>query len=194
MQDENELQDEQDAGPAPAKPVAKKPRKPRAPNRPKKKPADDKPVDIPDDHPALGTEPDPRIDAVAKAAALAKAYDEAEAAKDEAPQNVQVRKPGTWGEIEEQILTARQAAKDNAKEYIPPKPTERQQATIDAEMAAGQRRVAHFETQEKLRQQIPPDPNEPKNTPVFRPADHVPDMNSTDPATGKPPSPFGNLK
>jgi sRNA-binding protein len=94
-----------------------------------------------------------------------------------------VRKPGTWGEIEDQILAARKKLKEEQeKTHVPAQRTERQQQTLDAEIAAGRRRLAHFEAQEKARQQIPPDPNDPKPTPVFRPKDHVPDINSKDPA------------
>jgi hypothetical protein len=151
---------------------AKKPRKPRGPNKPKVKPAD-KPIEF-DDPPA---EPDPRIDVVARAQELAAQ------AEDEAPQNVQVRKPGTWGEIEEQILEARRKAKAEQEQpaHVPQR-TERQQQTLEAEIAAGKRRLAHFEAQEKARKQIPPDPNDPKPTPVFRPKEFVPDINSKDPS------------
>lgn len=151
--------DNQQAPPEPVK--AKKPRKPRGPNKPKVKPVD-KPIEIPDDHPALATQPDPRIDAEA------------------AVKNVQIRPAAlTWPEFEAQII-----AKQNQQpaEYTPPKPTERQQARIDEEIAAGRRRLAHFEAQEKLRVQPPPDPNEPKNVQVFRPGNSVPGINSKDPA------------
>jgi hypothetical protein len=179
MQEENgTVQD--DEGPAPApqpEAPAKKPRKPRGPNKPKVKPAD-KPIEF-DDPPA---EPDPRIDAVARAE-LEAAKSQLEAARDEAAQNVQVRKPGTWGEIEEQILASRRKlAEEQARPHVPAQRTERQQQTLDAEIAAGRRRLAHFEAQEKARQQIPPDPNDPKPTPVFRPKEFVPDINSKDPS------------
>jgi hypothetical protein len=180
MQEENgTVQD--DEGPAPApQPEApvKKPRKPRGPNKPKAKPAD-KPIDIPDDHPALAAEPDPAIDAVELARRIVEKADQ-----ETAPQNVQVRKPGTWGEIEEQILAARRAAKEQAEQQtrqVVPVRTPRQQEQFEAEVAAGQRNLARHQERERLRQQIPPDPNDPKPTPVFRPKDHVPDINSKDP-------------
>lgn len=152
--------------PLPAAPAKKRGRPKGSTNKAKPK-LPDKPIDIPDDHPALASEPDPRIDAEARAIAEAEA------------RSVQVRRPGTREEIEQQIQAAR--AKPT-QEYTPPKPTERQAAKIAEEIAAGQRRLAYFQEQERRRQQIAPDPNDPPNVKVFRPADHVPDINSLDPA------------
>ncbi len=176
----------------------KKPRKKRAPNKPKVKPVDDRPVEISDDDPALQTAPDPRIDAVAAAQAviLARAETEAQVALDKLaaarkldaattttpPQNVQIREVGMkLGDLQKRLNESR----NKPVVVQPPQaPTARQQDTINAEIAAGQRRVAHFAAQDKARVPLPPDPKEPINTPVYRPADFVPDINSKDPAIG----------
>ena len=106
----------------------------------------------------------------------------------EAPKNTVVREAGlSFPELEAQVMAARNQPKP---EYVPPKPTPRQAEKIKQEMEAGAKRTAYFQEQEKLRQQIPPDPNEPTNTPVFRPKEFVPNINSKDPATGLPPKSF----
>ena len=194
--DKETLQDlPEGAGPAPAK----KARKKRAPNKPKVKPVDDRPVAISDDDPALQTAPDPKIDAQAAAqqVVLAQAEIEAQQALDKLadarrlvaaadantpPKNVQIREVGMkLSDLQARLDESRNRPKPV---YVPPPPTGRQQTKIDEEMAAGQRRVAHFAAIEKTRVQLPPDPNEPRNTPVYRPADFVPDINSKDPALG----------
>lgn len=194
--DKETLQDLPDgAGPAPAK----KPRKKRAPNKPKVKPVDDRPVAISDDDPALQTAPDPKIDAqaAAKQVLLARAEADfhetadklaaarkliAEADTNTAPQNVQIREVGMkLSDLQARLDESRNRPKPV---YEAPPPTERQKTKIDEEMAAGQRRVAHFEAIEKARVQLAPDPNEPQTTPVHRPPDFVPDLYSKDPALG----------
>jgi hypothetical protein len=168
--------------PPPAK--VKKARKKRAPNKPKVKPVDDRPVDIPEDHPALVSEPDPDIDAVAAAKRLiaARQMVAAAEAQNEQPKNVPIREIGmTLAVLQVRLDEARNRPKPEP--FTPPR-TARQQETVDAEMAAGQRRTAHFAEQEKLRQQLAPDPNAATTTPVHRPGDWVPDINSKDPATG----------
>jgi hypothetical protein len=184
------------AAPAVRPDKAPKPRKKRAPNKPKVKPVKppelpeavvdpaevkalpDTPVVISDDDPAIRTEPDPKIDAVAAARALIAAAD----AQDQAPKNVQIRQVGMkLSDLQDRLNESRNR---KTPAYVPPAPTERQQTTIDAEMAAGQRRVAHFAAIERARVQLAPNPNEPVNTPVHRPADFVPGINSKDPAIG----------
>ena len=149
----------------PAPVPVKKSRKPRAKKTPKVKP-DDRPVDIPDDHPALQAAPDPKIDAVAAAEEISK--------------NVEVRSAKlTWPEFEAQVMSARNQPKP---EYVPPVPTARQAEKTRLEMEAGAKRTAYFQEQERLRQQIPPDPSDaPLPTPVFRPKDFVPKHGSKDP-------------
>jgi hypothetical protein len=185
--------------PAPRPAKVKKQRKKRGPNKPKVKPVDNRPVEISDDDPALQTAPNPKIDAQAAAqqVILARAETEAQEAMDKlaaarkliadtdantAPKNVQIREVGMkLSDLQARLDESRNRPKPV---YVAPPPTERQQTKIDEEMAAGQRRVAHFAAIEKARVQLAPDPNEPLNTPVYRPADFVPDINSKDPAIG----------
>src|ERR1017187_1953403 len=91
LQDNEIPQDNPQEAPAPVEPAprpakVKKPRKQRAPNKPKVKPVEppveeeghshsDEPVNIPEDHPAMQTVPDPAIDAVAAARLVIAAAD-----------------------------------------------------------------------------------------------------------------------
>lgn len=67
--------------------------------------------------------------------------------------------------------------------YVPPPMTERQLTSLQEEMQAGARAVARAQAS-KIRAGHPllPQANEPLTTPVYRPNDHVPGMNSKDPA------------
>jgi hypothetical protein len=199
MLQDNEIQQEvpQEA-PAPVEPAprpakVKKPRKKRAPNKPKVKPVEppveeeghshsDEPVNIPEDHPAMQTVPDPAIDAVAAARLVIAAADAKAKVENTQPQNVQIRQVGMkLADLQKRLDESRNRP---PVVVVPQAPTARQQDTINAEVAAGQRRVAHFAAQERARVPLPPDPKEPINTPVYRPADFVPDINSRDPAIG----------
>lgn len=60
----------------------------------------------------------------------------------------------------------------------PPEMTARQRSQIEEEMEAGRKSVARHAAQQANRPQPKPDPTEGKNTPVFRPEDYVPNMNS----------------
>lgn len=145
----------------------KKARKPRA-----KKVQPEKAVDIPDTHPALASEPDPRIDAVAAAKQIA--------AQQEAPTNVEVRSAKlTWPEFEKQVMDARNTP---PPAVVRPALTVRQAETNRLEVEAGARRVAAAQALDRHRVLPPPDPTEPVNTQVFRPRDFVPKHGSKDPA------------
>ena len=60
----------------------------------------------------------------------------------------------------------------------PPQMSARQRSQIEEEMEAGRRSVARHAAQQASRPQPKPDPTEGKTTPVFRPEDYVPNMNS----------------
>lgn len=61
------------------------------------------------------------------------------------------------------------------KPYTPPAVPERIAESTRLEMAAGAKRVAEFEQIEAQRPKRPVDPSNGTMTPVFRPADYVPD-------------------
>lgn len=60
----------------------------------------------------------------------------------------------------------------------PPEMTQRQRTQIEEEMEAGRRAVSRHAAQQANRPQPKPEPTEGKTTPVFRPEDYVPNMNS----------------
>lgn len=87
--------------------------------------------------------------------------------------------PTTDGERLRQFL--HQVRLDNpppAEPAPPPAMTERQKSQIELEMEAGRRAVARHAAQAAHRPQPKPDPTEGKTTPVFRPEDYVPNLNS----------------
>ncbi len=150
---------------------------PRAPKKPRGRPKKPKPVPAPaniteDTDPALiypvelpepppSTEPINIVNADVDAA------------------SIEFRKQNLkWQELQDQITAAK---------IVPPPPpppavaTPRQQTQIELEMAAGARRTAYFQEQDRLRTQIKPDASEGTTTPVFRDGTHVPNMDSKDP-------------
>lgn len=60
----------------------------------------------------------------------------------------------------------------------PPEMTVRQRTQIEEEMEAGRKAVARHAAQQAHRPQPKPDPTEGKTTPVFRPEDYIPNLNS----------------
>lgn len=60
----------------------------------------------------------------------------------------------------------------------PPEMTQRQRTQIELEMEAGRKAVARHTAQQAHRPQPKPDPTEGKTTPVFRPEDYIPNLNS----------------
>lgn len=68
------------------------------------------------------------------------------------------------------------------KEYVPPARTARQQETLEAELAAGRRTQEKAEAQQASRPPPEKSRNEGFTTPVHRPGDFVPNLNSRDPA------------
>lgn len=79
----------------------------------------------------------------------------------------------------------RQFLHQNRLDNPPPPPpgppaamTERQRNQIELEMEAGRRSVAKHAAQQANRPQPKPDKSEGTTTPVFRPEDYVPNLNS----------------
>lgn len=77
-------------------------------------------------------------------------------------------------------IQADRQREEKAEEPRPQAPTERMRQQIALEMEAGRKRSEYFAEQQKNRVPPPPDKGEGTNTPVFRPPDHVPSMNSRD--------------
>lgn len=98
---------------------------------------------------------------------------------DIAPATVEIRKRDLeWKEFSDQVLAARTQPKP---EVVPPKPTERQMTQTQREMEAGRKRSEAAEEQYKKIRAAVRDGSEGSTTPVFRPRDHVPNMDSKDP-------------
>lgn len=89
----------------------------------------------------------------------------------------------TEGEQQRQDFVQQMLAMRDVKvpEYVPPPPTERQRTQIELEMEAGRRRVAQNVAHDAARPRPVKDPTEGHTTPVFRPKDHVPSMESKGP-------------
>lgn len=75
--------------------------------------------------------------------------------------------PRTLAELHDRIREHRQPK----PEYVPPPRTERQQAQLEAEMAAGRRATERATAQQAVRPQPVRDRTEGTNTPVYRPGD-----------------------
>lgn len=75
------------------------------------------------------------------------------------------------------------AAKEKKPDYVPPPMTDRQKSALQEEMQAGARAVAKAQAQShRASHPLLPQPNEPLTTPVHRPGEFVPGLNSKDPA------------
>lgn len=74
------------------------------------------------------------------------------------------------------------AERTAVKEYIPPPRTARQMSQLEEELEAGRRSQQRAEAQQAARPVDPTPPNEGFTTPVHRPGDFVPNLNSRDPA------------
>lgn len=72
--------------------------------------------------------------------------------------------------------------KSAPKEYVPPAPTERQMTQTQREMEAGRKAVARAADQQAFRPQPKREASDGYTVPAFRPADHVPNFDSKDPA------------
>ncbi len=72
------------------------------------------------------------------------------------------------------------AEKNKVVEYVPPQPTERQMTQTQLEMEAGRRAIQRHSAMDANRPQPKRDASEGFTTPVFRPASHVPNLNSGD--------------
>lgn len=69
-------------------------------------------------------------------------------------------------------------------EQAPPAPSPRQAERTNAELEAGRRRVAYAAEQASNRPRVVRDKTEGSTTPVYRPGDHVPNLDSKDPGRG----------
>lgn len=72
--------------------------------------------------------------------------------------------------------------KSAPKEYVPPERTERQMSQTEREMEAGRKAVARAAAQQAARPQPQREASDGYTVPAFRPADHVPNFDSKDPA------------
>lgn len=98
---------------------------------------------------------------------------------------ITIKDERTPAQISVDDFVAKVMAERNTPEpvYAPPPMTERQLSAREAELAAGAKRVKHFEEQRKIHAPAPRDPTEGSSIPVFRPPDFVP----VDPALKKLP-------
>lgn len=113
------------------------------------------------------------------AARLAASKAEQDAAEGKEPEPLQLAAVASEGRDRLLAELRKHAAKPKS-EYVPPAPTARQLSQTEMEMEAGRRATArHAE-----RSVTPPNPNitPSPSTPVHRPGDFVPGINSKDPA------------
>lgn len=107
----------------------------------------------------------PALDALTDTPPASKASFEEAPMEAEKEEQFDVARPGTLEELHERI----RAARAPKPVYVPPPPTERQQAQIDAEMAAGRRASERAQAQLDARPPRPRDQSEGTSTPVARP-------------------------
>ena len=98
---------------------------------------------------------------------------------DIAPEMVQIRKRDLdWKEFSDKVLAARNVPKP---EVVPPTQTPRQMTQTQLEMEAGRKRSEAAAEQYAKLKPVVRDGSEGSTTQVFRPRDHVPNMDSKDP-------------